>query len=397
MLKIEILLMLIALVFAPLAEHQKGDANERRAWLQIEDVSLTPGAADGSSAPQLRVRAEPVQDCAAPLQSEVRIFPHNIDIQVYHDIPAAASCEEEQEPFSLDLSLEPGAEWNYVIVNDQVWARERSDEARHYHELSLAPIFVDSATLSELEARPGERALRFRGSQAIGCDLPLLYAWRESKDGLMIGIYNAIDPEIVCPAVLVEIDETIEFDATERSLNTLRSVNAFVIDEMETETVSNSDKVLTNIMRVDVHVDASRPARVSLDVEGEHPDGCDFPVLVDQARAGNRYQRGDLPGGARRCHVPDDPPSLQGQNPTGGSLRKRQLQYQRECTQPTTRYLEEKSHDRALTRDIRAALRHLASGGRGARWVYRVNGLQRRHGTDPRPAPLEPRAGHQSR
>lgn len=288
MIKIEILLLLLALMLAPLAAHRKGDSDMRRAWPQIEGISLRPGAADGSSAAQLRAQLGPAQDCAAPLQTQVRYFPVNIDVQVYRDIPAAAKCEEERKPSSLDLSLQAGADWTYIIVNDQVWARAESDEERLYSELSLAPIFVDSATLSEPEAGTGERALRIRGSQAVGCDLPLLYAWRETQDGIMFGVYNAINPAAVCPAVLVEIDETIDLAATELSVAALLSVNAYAIDETEAETVSDSDKVLTNIMRVEANVGAARPARISLEVEGEHPDGCDFPVLVDQSRAGNR-------------------------------------------------------------------------------------------------------------
>ena len=287
MIKFEILLLLLALMLAPLAAHRKGDSDMRRAWLQIEGISLAPGAADGSSGAQLQVQVRPAQDCAAPLQTQVRYFPDNIDVQVYRDIPAAAKCEEERESYSVHLSLQSGAEWTYIIVNDQVWARAESDEERQYVELSLAPILVDSATLSEPGAGTGERALRIRGSQAVGCDLPLLYAWRETQDGVMFGVYNAIDPAAFCPSLLVEIDETIDLAATELSVSALLSVNAYEISEMETETVSDSDKVLTNIMRVEANVGAARPARVSLDVEGEHPDGCDFPVLVDQSRAGN--------------------------------------------------------------------------------------------------------------
>ncbi len=287
MIKLEILLLLLALALAPLAAHRKGDSEVRRNWPQIEGISLTPGAADGSSGAQLHARTRPAQDCGAPLQTQVRYFPDNIDVQVYRDIPAAAECEEEREPFGVHLSLQSGAEWTYIIVNDQVWARAESEEERLFVELSLAPILVDSATLSEPGAQSGERALRIRGSQAVGCDLPLLYAWRETQDGVMLGVYNAIDPETFCPTVLAEIDETIELAATELSVSALLSVNAYEISEMETETVSDSDKVLTNIMRVEANVGAARPARISLDVEGEHPDGCDFPVLVDQSRAGN--------------------------------------------------------------------------------------------------------------
>ena len=51
--------------------------------------------------------------------------------------------------------------------------------------------------------------------------------------------------------------------------------------------MSQSDKVLTNISRVEVRIQESYPMRVSLDVDGEHPDGCEYPVVVGQQRQGN--------------------------------------------------------------------------------------------------------------
>lgn len=60
--------------------------------------------------------------------------------------------------------------------------------------------------------------------------------------------------------------------------------------ESEEQAVSESDKVLTNINRVDVRVMESWPMRLSLDVDGEHPDGCEFPVLVGQSRRGNAIE-----------------------------------------------------------------------------------------------------------
>ena len=57
--------------------------------------------------------------------------------------------------------------------------------------------------------------------------------------------------------------------------------------ENEEQVVSEDDKVLTNIFRVDVQVMESWPMRISLDVNGEHPDGCEYPVIVGQSRRGN--------------------------------------------------------------------------------------------------------------
>jgi inhibitor of cysteine peptidase len=43
----------------------------------------------------------------------------------------------------------------------------------------------------------------------------------------------------------------------------------------------------TNITSVDVIVMESFPMQVSLHVTGEQPDGCDYPVIVEQRREGN--------------------------------------------------------------------------------------------------------------
>src|SRR5690606_979324 len=43
----------------------------------------------------------------------------------------------------------------------------------------------------------------------------------------------------------------------------------------------------TTITNVDVIVMESFPMQVSLHITGEQPDGCDFPVIVEQVREGN--------------------------------------------------------------------------------------------------------------
>lgn len=67
----------------------------------------------------------------------------------------------------------------------------------------------------------------------------------------------------------------------------LQRMRTWIIGILEEQNVSESDKVLTNISRVDVNLSGSQPAQISLDVEGEHPDGCELPVIVRQMRKGN--------------------------------------------------------------------------------------------------------------
>ena len=62
--RIDILLLMLALALAPLAAHRQGETGYRRSWLQIDEIAFAPGAADGSSAAQLRIRAWSDQTCA---------------------------------------------------------------------------------------------------------------------------------------------------------------------------------------------------------------------------------------------------------------------------------------------------------------------------------------------
>ncbi len=66
----------------------------------------------------------------------------------------------------------------------------------------------------------------------------------------------------------------------------LQAMRTWIISRFEEQTVSDSDKVLTNIFRVEINLSPAQPTTISLEVEGEHPDGCEYPVIVDQARRG---------------------------------------------------------------------------------------------------------------
>lgn len=81
--------------------------------------------------------------------------------------------------------------------------------------------------------------------------------------------------------------DSIMQPATHSQNRALNEENVENENEMENEAVTNSDKVLTNIFGVNVNVSETEPPRISLEVSGEHPDGCEYPVLVDQSRDGN--------------------------------------------------------------------------------------------------------------
>ncbi len=269
------IVLVLTLLIGGLASHlQREEISIRRALPQIDSVAFL--RSDGSR--RLQIKGRFAEDCAAPLQSAVKAFPHNLDIQLYRDIASTVVCDPQETPFEYDLPVERGTDRSAVIINDRVWLAERAA----YFEASLFPAWLDQALL--IQADSGGLQLRLRGAQAVGCLLPELFTWRETSEGIFIGVYNAMDAAEVCPAVEVEIVETVSLPATELPADTLLRVNDILISESETQNVSDIDKVMTNINRVDVTVAGER---ISLAIEGEHPDGCDYPVQVDQRRDGN--------------------------------------------------------------------------------------------------------------
>lgn len=275
------IILIVTLLVGGMAGYlQRPDVASRRALPQIDSVAFSISDAGG----RWRIRGRHAEDCAAPLQTVVNAFPRNLDIQLYRDIASTAVCGLQETAFEIALARDAPAEASAVIINDQAWLPVGAGGA-DYVKASLFPALLDQVAL--MQAEGDGLQLRLRGSQAVGCELPELFTWRETGESVLLGAYNAMDAATVCPAALVEIDETVSLPATEMPADALLAVNGILISELETRNVSDIDKVLTNILQVKATVAGER---ISLAIEGEHPDGCDYPVLVDQSRAGSKVQ-----------------------------------------------------------------------------------------------------------
>ncbi len=275
------LLVLIFVVGGLFALVQKQEHTNRRPLPQIDSLTVSGPEADR----RLLISGRHAEDCSAELQAEVMRFPQNLDIQLYREVSSRSVCGLQETSFAFELALDPMSDAPAIIINDQVWLAAPASAV--YLRSSLFPAQIDEAGLMQAEAAAEEYQLSLRGRQAVGCDLPEIFSLRETGEGVIIGLYNAMDAAAVCPDMLVEIDETLSLPATELPADTLLAVNSILISDLETQNVNNSDKVLTNIFRVDVTVSDGQPPQISLDIEGEHPDGCDYPVLVGQSREGN--------------------------------------------------------------------------------------------------------------
>ena len=272
-----IALILLFAVLTPALWQQEPETS-LRDWLEIDAVSVSADS-------KLRISGHFAQDCAGQPTAEIMSFPHNLDIQVYRQRSSRALCSLRRQAASVDIDIKvyAAASPPALLVNHGAWAR--TGDGSSYEPIALHPAYIESAGLSG--DATGELRLKLRGAQAIGCDLPELYSLRKGDERISIQVSNALAADLVCPAALVDIEATVSLGATEMPPSALFEVNGVPITELERQAVSSHDKVLTNILRVDIRVMESYPMQISLDVQGEHPDGCDLPVRVRQSRAGS--------------------------------------------------------------------------------------------------------------
>lgn len=277
------------------------DDSSFRVWSPIESITTESLLSDdaGIVVWELTIAGFHTDACEFDEVVEVNIFETNVDIQVFREIPINVTCLRDDTPFEVSLMVEiPMSELPlYVIVNDQVWEAswfDGDDETDvTLEEMALVGVVVDDVIPTFVEADADDDTdidtyeFALMGSHGVGCDVPLVYSVRQLAEMTLIGVFNPVPELAVCPAMIIILDETIVVPATLLASDTLVTVNEFIIDELETQAVSNSNKVMTNINSVTVNVQESMPAQITLDISGEHPDGCDYPVMIDQEREDN--------------------------------------------------------------------------------------------------------------
>jgi len=294
-------LLLLSLFMGIMTTVAQDDESTFRVWSPIDSITVdwvevTNDDGDEILALELTIAGHHTDACELDLITEQASYENNLDIQVYRELSPAMTCLQEDTPFEATVVLDtPLAEMpSHLIINDQVWAVTlpegdsiSTDDLPTFEEMTLVTAVIDDVTATYIDGEEPVYEFALKGSYGVGCDVPLLYYARELADSTLVGVFNPVPELAVCPAMIIILDETIEIPATLIADDTLVAVNTFVINQLETQTMSDSIKVLTNIDTVSVNVMESMPAQISLDVKGEHPDGCQLPVVVNQSRNGN--------------------------------------------------------------------------------------------------------------
>ena len=301
MLKRCLSLLFMILIMGVMTVVAQDDESTFRVWSPIDSITagwveVTDEDDNDTLALELTITGHHTDACDLDLMTEQASYENNIDIQVYRELSPAMTCLREDTDFETTLVLDtPLAEIpSHIIINDQVWEMTlpegdtvSTDDLPTFEELTLVGAVIDDVVASFIDGEEAVYELALQGSYGVGCDVPLIYSVRDLADSTFIGVFNPVPELAVCPAMIIILDETIEIPATLFGDDTLVAVNTFVINQLETQTMSDSIKSLTNINTVSVNVMESSPAQISLDLAGEHPDGCQLPVVVNQSRNGN--------------------------------------------------------------------------------------------------------------
>ena len=301
MLKRWLALLMIMLLVGTMTAVAQDDESTFRVWSPIDSftvgwVEVTDEDDNDTLALELTITGHHTDACALDLMTEQAIYENNIDIQIYRELSPAMTCLREDTPFEASVVLDiPLADLpSHLIINDQVWAVTlpegdtiSTDDLPTFEEMTLVAAVIDDVIATYIDGEEPVYEFALQGSYGVGCDVPMLYYVRELAESTLIGAFNPVPELAVCPAMIIILDETIEIPATLLADDTLVAVNTFVINQLETQTMSDSIKVLTIINSVTVNLMESMPAQISLDIAGEHPDGCQLPVVVNQSRNGN--------------------------------------------------------------------------------------------------------------
>lgn len=296
-----LILLLMMFGIGVMAVMAQDDASTFLVWSPIDSITAdwveVPNDDDQDVlALELTIEGHHTDACELELMTEQTSYENNIDIQVYRELSPAMSCLRDDTPFETTVILDiPLSEIpSHIIINDQVWVVTlpegdtiSTEDLPTFEELTLVTAVVDDVIATYVDGEMPVYELQLSGSHGVGCEVPILYYVRELADSTLVGVFNPVPELAVCPAMIIILDETIEIPATLIEEDTLVTVNTFIINQLETQTMSDSIKVLTNINSVNVNVMESSPAQISLDIAGEHPDGCQLPVVVDQSRSGN--------------------------------------------------------------------------------------------------------------
>jgi hypothetical protein len=151
--------------------------------------------------------------CATPLQIEHYQTRGTIMIEIYRLIDVDRTCTTERD-------------WvdEYVRLDQELYSGSYLVQVNDYHtEISIPfpqpepqpiPAYaqIDYVEVLPTYDYPAHLTLHVVGSYASGCQDPLRIEQRRSGNWVYVDLYQMVDPRVMCPQMLVRLDEYIPLE-----------------------------------------------------------------------------------------------------------------------------------------------------------------------------------------
>lgn len=244
------------------------------------EVTQTPGDVPNVLFVDAKRPEEPMPDVVCSSDPVV----DEIEVEVDAEVTEAALAESETTEF-------------YVVINDIFgYSLPLTGTDQRMIEPPVAlerqDVGIDSVTM---EARGGEYVLVIKGMHLTTCLLPDITRQTVKGDTIKVEIFQLAVPGARCPQTLIapyyngEItlqvpEETIMAGSYVVDVNGYQFTYDFDLQAQGAEVqVIRADTIIES---AEVLVLESFPPQLMLNVKGSQPDGCDYPVQIEQNQEG---------------------------------------------------------------------------------------------------------------
>ena len=154
-------------------------------------------------------------------------------------------------------------------------------------QLQRYPVQIDSATVHL--AADGSPVLVLEGSLGTGCEVPVQVEMVRDDMALDVGVYQLMEPEAICPAILVPYQDSIRLLPEDLNRENI-FVNGMAVefDRQTLPPVDENEDILPTIDEFTVEqvelLPRSEGMPITLLVSGQKNGGCgDLPTVIEQA------------------------------------------------------------------------------------------------------------------
>lgn len=270
----------------------------------------------------VHVRAEIVDGCGTGVTVEQSFSGRTFYIHLYTIVDPRIQCFARPRPYEATIPLDGylSAGSYQVQINDR-WLDFTLIEGvytAYDYPHSEDKIFTDiesawallafGYSFSQDEYYPestqllpfDNMTLLISGTQNGGCDFPIQTDLLPDRDFLEVLIYRPYDPMMGCPFVQTSYRGIIPLDHFYNNITINHMVHLNIYSTPPIEPTfppppppypplppGEGSRILHVIDEVQPLIMESYPPQIAVRVIGYQPDGCDFPVHVDQIRDGN--------------------------------------------------------------------------------------------------------------